>query len=87
MNPVYLNFQDLWNKCFLLFLGSCAIKKTCVFVVMGIVKKTCGLQVGWAEIIRQTVSFFVCVCACVCGVEGGLGKQNQASDVALQAKY
>ena len=54
---------------------------------MGIEKKTCGLQVGWAEIIRQTVSFFVCVCACVCGVEGGLGKQNQASDVALQAKY
>ena len=50
-------------------------------------KKTCGLQVGWAEIIRQTVSFFVSVFACVCGVEGGLGEQNQASDVALQAKY
>ena len=50
-------------------------------------KRLCGLQVGWEEIIRQTVSFFVCVCACVCGVEGGLGEQNQASDVALQAKY
>ena len=34
-------------------------------------KRLCGLQVGWEEIIRQTVSFFVCVCACVCGVEGG----------------
>ena len=30
---------------------------------------------------------FLLVRACVCGVEGGLGEQNQASDVALQAKY
>ena len=50
-------------------------------------KRLYGLQVGWEEIIRQTVFFFVCVCACVCGVEGGLGEQNHASDVALQAKY
>ena len=72
---------------FSFIFGQLCDKKTCAFVVMGIEKKTCGLQVGWAEIIRQTVSFFVCVCACVCGVEGGLGEQNQASDVALQAKY
>ena len=31
-----------------------------------------GLEVGWAEVIRQTVSFLlvcVCVCVCVCGAE------------------
>ena len=72
---------------FSFIFGQLCGKKTCAFVVMGIEKKKCGLQVGWAEIIRQTVSFFVSVCACVCGVEGGLGEQNQASDVALQAKY
>ena len=29
--------------------------------------KLCGLLVGWAEVIRQKVSFsLVCVCVCVC---------------------
>ena len=46
----------------------------------------CGLEVGWAEIIRQTVSFLL-VCVCVCGVEGGLGGHNQASNIPLAAKY
>ena len=49
-------------------------------------KRLCGLQVGWEEIIRQTVSFFVGACVLL-GVEGGLGEQNQASNVALQTKY
>ena len=28
-----------------------------------------------------------CWCVCVCGVEGGLGGHNQASNIALAAKY
>ena len=34
-------------------------------------KRLCGLQVGWAEIIRQTVSFFVCMCVFVGWRVGG----------------
>ena len=45
-----------------------------------------GLEVGWAEVIRQTVSFLL-VCVCVCGAEIGLGGHNQVSNVALAAKY
>ena len=48
----------------------------------------CVLEVGWAEVIRQTASFLlvcVCVCVCVCGAEGGLGGHDQASNVALAA--
>ena len=33
------------------------------------------------------VSVCVCVCVCVCGAEGELGEHNQASNVALAAKY
>ena len=29
----------------------------------------------------------VCVCVCVCGAEGGLCGHDQASNVALAAKY
>ena len=29
-----------------------------------------GLEVGWAEVIRQTLSFLL-VCVCVCGAESG----------------
>ena len=82
-----MKFQDLWNKFSLLF-GQLCDKKTCAFVVMGIGK--CVLEVGWAEVIRQTASFLlvcVCVCVCVCGAEGGLGGHDQASNVALAAKY
>ena len=81
-----MNFQDLWNKFFLLFLGSCVIKKTCAFVVIGIGKKGCvGCRWDGKKSCRQCP--FLLVCACVCGVEGGLGEQNQASNVALQTKY
>ena len=45
----------------------------------------CGLKVGWAEVIRQTVSFLL-VCVCVCGGEGGLVGHDKASNVALAAK-
>ena len=54
------------------------------FVVMGTERRLCGLEVGWAEVIRQTGSFLLgCVCVCVCRAEGGLRGHNQASDVAL----
>ena len=46
----------------------------------------CVLEVGWAEVIRQTVSFLL-VCVCVCGAEGGLSGHDQALNVALEAKY
>ena len=52
MNSVYVNFQDFWNKFSFIF-GQLCDKKTCAFVVMGIGKKF-GLEVGWAEVIRQT---------------------------------
>ena len=58
-----MNFQDLWNKCFLLFLGSCVIKKTCAFVVMGIEKKKavgCRWD-GQRSLGRQCPFLFVCV--------------------------
>ena len=59
-------------------------KKTCAFVVMGTERRLGGLEVGWAEVIRQTVSFLLgCVCVCVCRAEGGLRGHNQASNVAL----
>ena len=48
--------------------------------------RLCELEVGWAEIIRQTVSFLL-VRVCVCGAEGGLGGHDQASNVAQAAKY
>ena len=52
-----MNFQDFWNKFSFIF-GQLCDKKTCAFVVMGIGKKGfCGLEVGWAEVIRQTVLF------------------------------
>ena len=45
---------------------------------------------GWAEVIRQKVSFLVVcvrvgVCVCVCGAEGGLRGHDQASNAALEA--
>ena len=53
-----MNFQDFWNKFSFIF-GQLCDKKTCAFVVMGIEKTLCGLKVGWAEVIRQTVSFLL----------------------------
>ena len=45
MNSVYVNFQDFWNKFSFIF-GQLCDKKTCSFVVMGIGKRLCGLEVG-----------------------------------------
>lgn len=44
-----------------------------------------GLEVGWAVVIRQTVSFLLV--RVVCGAKGGLGGHNQASNIALETKY
>ena len=64
-----MNFQDLWNKFYFTFEQSCG-EKSCAFVVMGIGRKVVWAGVGWAEVIRQVVSFLlVCVCVCVCGAE------------------
>ena len=41
---------------------------------------------GWAEVIKQILSFLL-VCVCVCEGEGGLGGHNPASNVALATKY
>ena len=54
--------------------------------MIGIGKKGCvGCRWDGKKSCRQCP--FLLVCACVCGVEGGLGEQNQASNVALQTKY
>ena len=54
-----MNFQDFWNKFSFIF-GQLCDKKTCAFVVMEkLEKRLCGLEVGWAEVIRQTVSFLL----------------------------
>ena len=76
--------QDLWINS-LLFFGQLCDKKTCVFVVMRI-----GKRVVWAEgrmgrcHWADSVLF---VGVSVCGAEGGLGGHNQASNIALAAKY
>ena len=62
------------------------IRKLCIRRDGNWKKNLCGLEVGWAEIIRQTVSFLL-VRGCVCGAEGGLGGHDQASNVAQAAKY
>ena len=52
-----MNFQDLWNKCFLLFLGSCVIKKK---------KNLCIRRDGnWKK------GCVGCLYVFVCGMEGG----------------
>ena len=70
------------------------IRKLVHFSCWELETKLCGLLVGWAEVIRQKVSFsLVCVCVCVhgcvcvCGAEGGLGGHDQASNAALEAIY
>ena len=66
-------------------------KKTCAFVVIGIGKKGCvGCRWDGKKSLGRQCPFLLvraCVCGVEGGVEGGLGEQNQASDVALQAKY
>ena len=43
LNSVYVNFQDFWNKFSFIFGQLCCLEKS-----------LCGLEVGWAEVIRQT---------------------------------
>ena len=81
LNSVYVNFQDLWNKFSLIFRQLCD-KKTCAFVVMRIGKKVVRVKVGWAEVIRQTMSFFLAFVGWRVG-----WVDNQASNIALAAKY
>ena len=51
---------------FLLFLDSCVIRKLVHSSWWELKKRLCGLKVGWAEVIRQTVSFLL-VCVCLWG--------------------
>ena len=86
LNSVNENFQDFWNKFSLIF-GQLCDNKTCAFVMMGIGKKVVWAGGGrgrgyWADSV-----LFVDVCVGVRGAEGGLGGHNQASKVALAAKY
>ena len=60
-----MSFQDLWNKFSFIF-GRLCDEKTCAFVVMGLEKRLCKMEVRWADVIGQTVSF-LSVCVCVCG--------------------
>ena len=69
--------------------------KTCEFVVMGIGNKIVwvgggmgrGHQADSVLYVAVRVCVCACVCVCVCGAEGGLGGHDQASNVALAAKY
>ena len=58
----FMWFFKTYRINFFYFGGSC---------VMRIGKKPlCGLEVGWVEVIRQSVSFLL-VCVYVCGAGGG----------------
>ena len=46
-----------------------------------------GMGRGYKADSVLFVGVCVCVCVCVCGAEGGLGGHDQASNVALAAKY
>ena len=54
------------------------------FICDGNLKK--AVWDGQRSLGRQC-PFFLGVCVCVCGAEGGLGGHYRASNVALQAKY
>ena len=54
---------------------------------MGIRKKVVWAGGGMGRGHKADSVLFVGVCGCVCGAEGGLGGYNQASNVALEAKY
>ena len=84
MNSVYVKFQDLWNKFSFLF-GQLCDKKTYAFVVIGIGKKVVWAGGGMGRGHQADSVLFVG--ACVCGAEGGLCGHDQASNVALAAKY
>ena len=70
-----------------LFLGSCVIRKPLHSSWWELEKNLCGLRVGWAEIIRQTVSFLlVCVCVFV-GWRVGWVWHNQVSNIDLLRSF
>ena len=77
--------QDLWINS-LLFLGQLRDKKTCAFIVMRIGKRVVW---GWRKDGQMSLGRQCpfCWCVSVCGAEGGLGGHNQASNIALAAKY
>ena len=79
-----MKFQDLWNKFSFLF-GQLCDKKTYAFVVIGIGKKVVWAGGGMGRGHQADSVLFVGVC--VCGAEGGLCGHDQASNVALAAKY
>ena len=81
-----MKFQDLWNKFSFLYRQLCD-KKTCAFVVMGIGNKVVWAGGGIGRGHQADSVLFVDVCVCVCGVEGGLGGHDQASNLAFAAKY
>ena len=56
LNSVNVNFQGI---NFSLIFGRLCDNKTCAFVMMGIGKRLCGLEVGGAEVTGQTVSFLL----------------------------
>ena len=85
MNSVHVNFQDFGSK-FYFISGQLCDKKTCAFVVMGIGKKVVWAEGGMGR-GRKAKESFLLVCVCVCGAEGWLSGHNQASNVALAAKY
>ena len=66
LNSIYLNFQDLWNKCSFIS-WQLRDKKTCASW-WELEKRLCGLKEGWVEVIRQTMSFLL---ARVCLWGGG----------------
>ena len=79
-----MNFQDFRNK-FPFIIGQLCDKKTCTFVVMGIGKRLCGLR--WDSQRSSGRQCPICLRACVsvCGAKGGLGGDNQASNVVVAA--
>ena len=63
-----MNFQDLWNKFFLFFSGSCVIRKLLHSSWWELEKKTC---VGWRwdgqRSLGRQCPFCWCVCVCLWG--------------------
>ena len=56
------DFSGLMDFFFLFFLGICVIRKLVHLSRWELEIRLCELEVGWAEVIRQTVSFLlVCV--------------------------
>ena len=59
-----LTFKTLGVN-FLLFLGSCVIRKLVHSSWWELEKRLCGLKVGWAEVVRRKSHFCWCVCVFV----------------------